>query len=144
VRCVRLETVADTKTADAITLAWQEVASGADAELLLGCTVSPSAGFAACRWVAEAAAGAPANTWFGLNCCEGPEGLRPIVELLIEERGAGAVWIDPSAGLPPHQQPEEWAERMAELSDGFPLRAVGGCCGTTPRHIAQLRKTMEF
>ena len=141
---VRVETVGAATTADAVTQAWNDVARGSDAQLLLGCTVSPGAGYDACRWVAEVAASAPTNVGLGLNCCEGPAGLRSILELIVEERGPDTIWVDPSAGLPPHQSAGEWAERMAELIDGIPLRAVGGCCGTTPQHIADLRETMEI
>lgn len=139
-RVVRIETIATRGVADAALEAWRDVARGSEATLLLGCSVSPSAGADAMRWVLELAGSSsfPDAALIGLNCCEGPDGLRPVLEGLVERRGEDVVWVDPSAGLPPYQAPGQWAERTAELVHELRLAAVGGCCGTTPEGIRTL------
>lgn len=143
VRLVRAETITSRVGADAVLAAWDDVARGMDAvELMLGCSVAPSAGIDAQRWVLDLAGEAPAQVRIGLNCCEGPDGLRPLLEELVEVRGEDAVWADPSAGLAPHLAPRAWADATARLVESLPLRGVGGCCGTSPDALAYLREAV--
>ena len=83
---------------------------------------------------------------FGLNCALGAEQLRPYVEELSRIAHC-YVNAHPNAGLPNEfgeyeQSPEEMA---AELSDwakkGF-VNIVGGCCGSTPDHIAAIASSV--
>ncbi|MEO6867191.1 MAG: homocysteine S-methyltransferase family protein [Gaiellales bacterium] len=138
------ETLASRAQADAWLSAWHDVASGlTSVEVLVGCTINPSAGLDACRWVLELATELPAHLQLGLNCCEGPQGLRPYLEQLSEIRGS--VWTMPSAGIPvnglteaaswPLAEGAAWAEQVAELVEDLPVTAVGGCCGTHPESI---------
>jgi methionine synthase I (cobalamin-dependent) len=147
VAAVQCETITDRRIADAFLGAWDDVARGVrDVEVRLGCSVSPSAGAEAQRWVLELAGEAPAEVAIGLNCCEGPIGLRPLLAELAELRAD--AWVMPSAGLPvadssgverwPLDRPNDWASAVAELVEDLPVAAVGGCCGTTPSHIAAL------
>ncbi len=149
-RAVLCETVTDAKTARAFAAAWREVAAGVrDVEVLLGCSVSPSAGAEACRWTTELAGELDDAIQLGLNCCEGPLGLRPVLEAIAEERGT--TWAMPSAGLPvaggpgeepvrwPFAAPADWVEATLEAIDDLPVAALGGCCGTSPDTIAALR-----
>lgn len=143
VRLLRVETVVSRAVADAVLAAWRDVARGVDdACLLLGCTVAPSAGPDAVRWVSELASDVPGDIRLGLNCCEGPDGLRGPLEALVEARGEDAVWVDPSAGVGAHVAPRAWADAMRQLAEGLPLLAIGGCCGTTPDGIAYLRDSI--
>ncbi len=80
---------------------------------------------------------------FGLNCALGPYELRQHVEELsrvCEYR----VSAHPNAGLPNEMGGYDLtaADMAKEISDwarsGF-LNIVGGCCGTTPEHIAAIR-----
>jgi methionine synthase I (cobalamin-dependent) len=141
VDAVQCETVHERAIADAFLTAWHDVAPGvSDVELRLGCTVSPSRGSDAVRWVADLASEAPALVHLGLNCCEGPIGLRDILATISELRPG--TWVMPSIGLP-GAEVDDWATHVAELVAGLPIAAVGGCCGTTPALIHALVGEMD-
>ena len=81
----------------------------------------------------------------GLNCATGPQEMSEHVKFLAEN-WEGFISLQPNAGLPElvdgqtkyPLSPEEmamWVERFI-AEDGVNL--VGGCCGTTPAHIAAL------
>jgi len=78
----------------------------------------------------------------GLNCALGAAQLRPYLKVL-SENAPFAVSAHPNAGLPNEfgeydQTPQQMADEVNEfLQSGF-LNIVGGCCGTTPDHIAAL------
>lgn len=85
----------------------------------------------------------------GLNCSTGPEGmLEPVRQ--IAETAYVPVLAKPNAGLPElidgntvyRTGPEEFAEIGAKLIDAG-ANVIGGCCGTTPAHIAALAKAVE-
>lgn len=146
VRAVVCETVTSREMADAVLAAWADVAAGVNGiELLLGCSTDPSDGEAA-RWIVELAGEAPDLVQLGLNCCAGPGGMRSLLESIAERRGR--TWAMPSAGLPtnppgappawPLADPASWAESTLEQVEGLPVTALGGCCGTTPDHVAAL------
>ncbi len=82
----------------------------------------------------------------GLNCALGPDLLRPHLETLsnICDR---FVSVHPNAGLPNafgeyDLTPEKMAEDMAEWARSGLMNIVGGCCGTTPAHIAAIAKAV--
>jgi len=78
----------------------------------------------------------------GLNCS-----LEPMEMLVTAERIAKAtklpVIVKPNAGLPDsgeyHTGAKEFAVQMTEFKK-LGVRIVGGCCGTTPEYIKELRK----
>ena len=78
----------------------------------------------------------------GLNCSFGAKELRPA----IQEIGAAAeclVCAYPNAGLPNElgeydETPEETASHIGEWAESGLVNIVGGCCGTTPEHIAAM------
>ena len=80
---------------------------------------------------------------FGLNCATGP---REMTEHLrhLSQHCSVPISVLPNAGLPSivHGQthydltPDELAEYHARFITDFGVRVVGGCCGTTPAHIA--------
>ncbi len=80
----------------------------------------------------------------GANCSLGPRQLRPVAERLLACASVPVV-MKPNAGLPVlaegktvfNVNAEEFAEETAALAD-LGVRAVGGCCGTTPEYIAAL------
>ena len=80
----------------------------------------------------------------GLNCALGAKDLRQYVEDLSNIANT-YVSAHPNAGLPNEfGEYDESAEYMADLlrefgESGF-LNIVGGCCGTTPAHIAAINK----
>lgn len=76
----------------------------------------------------------------GLNCGHGAERMRPYIERLSAV-AACAVSAHPNAGLPDNEgRYGETPEMMAATIEGYLsaglLNVVGGCCGTTPMHIA--------
>ena len=79
----------------------------------------------------------------GLNCCDGPSSvIEPLQEAIVH--ASIPLIAKPSAGLPRHGylSPEEFAMQMLPvLKTGVSM--VGGCCGTTPAHIAQLRRILD-
>ena len=85
----------------------------------------------------------------GLNCSLGPTELAPLVgELAPHDRAL--VMAQPNAGLPRIQDgetvfdvgPNEFAQAMEAIMDAG-ATVVGGCCGTTPDHIAALRALID-
>lgn len=78
----------------------------------------------------------------GLNCGHGAERMRPYIERLSAV-AACAVSAHPNAGLPDNEgRYGETPEMMAATIEGYLsaglLNVVGGCCGTTPMHIAAI------
>lgn len=84
----------------------------------------------------------------GFNCGFGPDLMLPFVKRLVE-RTTLPIIVKPNAGLP-HLVgrktvftvgPDEFARDVALLVEAG-ASIVGGCCGTTPAHIAALRKQL--
>lgn len=78
----------------------------------------------------------------GLNCALGSELMEPYLAVL-SEKSSFAVSAHPNAGLPnAFGQYDETAEIMAQKVDSFfkkdLVNIIGGCCGTTPEHIAKI------
>ncbi len=83
----------------------------------------------------------------GANCSVGPKELLPIVQELAQ--GSLPVIVQPNAGLPQLIDdetvfplgPKGFAAQMEPLLQY--VKVIGGCCGTTPGHIAQLRNLLK-
>jgi 5-methyltetrahydrofolate--homocysteine methyltransferase len=82
----------------------------------------------------------------GLNCSTGPEDMRDAIRFLGEYCPVPVACI-PNAGLPLQgpdgetifpEQPEPLAEALKEFVERYGVGVVGGCCGTTPAHIAAI------
>lgn len=83
----------------------------------------------------------------GLNCALGAKELRPYLKVLAE-KAPFLVSAYPNAGLPNEfGQYDQDAEEMAQLVEDFLkegwINILGGCCGTTPEHIAALAQTAQ-
>ena len=80
----------------------------------------------------------------GLNCALGADLMRPYVQILAKE-SPFLVSAHPNAGLPNEmgeydESPEEMGAVVEEfLQSGF-MNIIGGCCGTTPAHIAEIAR----
>jgi len=80
----------------------------------------------------------------GVNCGLGPDKLLSVVDTLTKVSSIPVI-VNPNAGLPEFDGeqtvyrvlPEEFAEQMSAFLD-LGAHGVGGCCGTTPQHIAAL------
>ena len=70
------------------------------------------------------------------DVCEGPIGAYPNVE---DRRGI-AVTTHVNRYLPPLVAPGEFAEAVRRWRAEFGIALAGGCCGTTPEHLAALRE----
>lgn len=84
---------------------------------------------------------------FGLNCALGPEDLRQYVAEL-SRIAESYVSAHPNAGLPNafgeyDLSPQAMAQQIAEWASAGYLNIVGGCCGTTPAHIAAIRRAVQ-
>jgi 5-methyltetrahydrofolate--homocysteine methyltransferase len=82
----------------------------------------------------------------GLNCSTGPEDMRDAIRFLGEFSPLPVACI-PNAGLPLQgpdgetifpERPEPLAEALKEFVERYDVGIVGGCCGTTPEHIAAI------
>ena len=78
----------------------------------------------------------------GLNCALGAHELRQHIAVLAQVADA-PVSCHPNAGLPNafggyDETPESMAEQLREFAQSGLLNIVGGCCGTTPEHIAAI------
>ncbi|MGH8596282.1 MAG: homocysteine S-methyltransferase family protein, partial [Gammaproteobacteria bacterium] len=78
----------------------------------------------------------------GLNCALGAADLRPYVEELSRIADTH-ISLHPNAGLPNEfgeydETPAYMADVLAEFARAGFLNMVGGCCGTTPEHIAAI------
>jgi 5-methyltetrahydrofolate--homocysteine methyltransferase len=86
----------------------------------------------------------------GLNCALGAAVMRPYIEELAKV--AGDTWVScyPNAGLPNpmsetgfDETPEVTAGMLAEFAQAGFVNIVGGCCGTTPEHIAEIARRVS-
>ena len=78
----------------------------------------------------------------GLNCALGAKELRQHVDALAQIADV-AVSAHPNAGLPNafggyDETPGDMAADLREFAESGLLNLVGGCCGTTPEHIAAI------
>ena len=81
----------------------------------------------------------------GLNCALGAALMRPYLEELAHIAGDTFVSCYPNAGLPNpmsetgfDETPEITASLLEEFARAGFLNIAGGCCGTTPEHIARI------
>ncbi len=83
----------------------------------------------------------------GLNCSLGAVEMRPYLEEL-SAKTHHFVSVYPNAGLPNQfgeydQGPKEMAGYLKDFTDHGFANIIGGCCGTTPEHIRELRKVAD-
>jgi 5-methyltetrahydrofolate--homocysteine methyltransferase len=83
----------------------------------------------------------------GLNCALGATLMRPYVEELAKIAGDTFISCYPNAGLPNpmsdtgfDETPEITGALVEEFAKSGFLNIAGGCCGTTPDHIAEIAK----
>ena len=82
----------------------------------------------------------------GLNCGQGLDGYKTLITELVSLVTC-LVIVQPNAGLPEmvdgaaqyNLSPADFAQFMAEVA-GLGVQILGGCCGTTPAHIAAVVK----
>lgn len=84
---------------------------------------------------------------FGLNCSLGAEAMIPMVADVTSFCDVPVVCY-PNAGLPNElggydETPEQMASAMRRMAQEGGLNFAGGCCGTTPAHIAAIKKELS-
>ncbi len=83
----------------------------------------------------------------GMNCATGPTEMAEHIHYLAKN-WPKKISLLPNAGLPIlvegqtvfPLQAEPFAQKVAEYVESCGIHIVGGCCGTTPQHIAELVK----
>ena len=86
----------------------------------------------------------------GLNCATGPAEMSEHLRVLSKTSQVG-ISVMPNAGLPqlgPNGAtyplgPDALADYLAQFIDSYGLTLVGGCCGTTPAHLAAVVKRLQ-
>ena len=83
----------------------------------------------------------------GLNCALGAPEMRPYIAEMSRIADT-FVSCYPNAGLPNafgeyDESPKRQAGYIAEFAEAGFVNLVGGCCGTTPAHIAEIAKAVE-
>src|SRR5215207_4269981 len=87
---------------------------------------------------------------FGLNCSTGPHEMVPSVRWLSEQELP--ILVMPNAGMPQNEggravykmTPKEIAEALKDFVNKYDhVRMIGGCCGTNPQHITELRRVLD-
>ncbi|MFC1537879.1 homocysteine S-methyltransferase family protein [Candidatus Latescibacterota bacterium] len=85
----------------------------------------------------------------GSNCGSGIDNIIEVARIMKPSTDL-PLWFKPNAGLPElvsgetvyKETPEEMAARVPELIEAG-ANIVGGCCGTTPEHIAEIRNVID-
>ncbi len=85
----------------------------------------------------------------GINCSTGPQGILEGLEKMVKVTDKPVI-AQPNAGLPKHVEgrhiylstPEYFAT-YAKTFVQLGVRIVGGCCGTTPAHIKEMKSSIR-
>ncbi len=86
----------------------------------------------------------------GLNCALGAALMRPYIQELARVAGDTFISCYPNAGLPNpmsdtgfDETPEVTSRLLREFAAEGLVNIVGGCCGTTPEHIAAIGEAVQ-
>ncbi len=149
---IMVETVFDTLNAKAAVYACLEMKRerGLETPIMVSGTITDASGRTLSGQTAEA-------FWvslmhgelfsIGLNCALGANDMLPHIKLL-DKNATCLISAHPNAGLPNEfGEYDQTAEQMADqvrpfLSEGH-VNIIGGCCGTTPKHIEALKKLAD-
>ena len=149
---ILIETVFDTLNAKAAVLAVKELAVdlGREIPIMLSMTLTDLSGRNLSGHTVEAFWASVAHAdplTIGLNCSFGAAQLRPHLAALAR-LAPTLIMAYPNAGLPNDmgeydEAAEETAAQVREWLDEGLVNAIGGCCGTTPAHIAAIAGTVR-
>ncbi|MBD9552716.1 methionine synthase [Pantoea sp. PNT01] len=149
---IMIETVFDTLNAKAAIYAVQTEmeALGVTLPLMISGTITDASGRTLSGQTTEAFYNSLRHAEplsFGLNCALGPDELRQYVAEL-SRIAEGYVTAHPNAGLPNafgeyDLDAELMAQQIGEWATSGFLNIIGGCCGTTPKHIAAMVAAVE-
>lgn len=149
---IMVETIFDTLNAKAALFAVEEAfdARGARLPIMISGTITDASGRTLSGQTAEAfwySVRHVQPTAIGLNCALGAKDLRVHIDVLAQIADSH-VSTHPNAGLPNafggyDETPEDMAAVLGEFARAGLLNLVGGCCGTTPAHIAAIAAAVE-
>ena len=149
---ILIETVFDTLNCKAGIMAAKEAerATGREVPLMVSMTLTDLSGRNLSGHTVEA-------FWFavrharpvsiGLNCSFGAEQLRPHVQTLAAMADT-LIQVYPNAGLPNElgcydELPEQTAALVRAWAERGLVNILGGCCGSSPAHIAAIAKAVQ-
>ncbi|MFN4985496.1 MAG: methionine synthase [Ignavibacteria bacterium] len=145
---ILIETITDTLNAKAAIKAYAELADelGMHVPVMISGTITDMSG-------RTLSGQTPAAFWtsishtrnllsVGLNCALGSNMMRPFIQE-ISNTASAYVSLYPNAGLPNamggyDESAEYMAEQAREYAQAGFVNILGGCCGTTPEHIAAI------
>ncbi|WP_322527430.1 methionine synthase [Salinicola sp. LHM] len=149
---ILIETIFDTLNAKAAIYALEALfeARGKRLPVMISGTITDASGRTLSGQTTEAFWNAVRHAQplsIGLNCALGAEELRPYLEELSNKADT-FVSAHPNAGLPNEfgeydQSAEEMAAIVGEFARSGLINVIGGCCGTTPEHIAAVKRAVD-
>jgi 5-methyltetrahydrofolate--homocysteine methyltransferase len=149
---ILIETIIDTLNTKAAIVAVQDVvdARGLDIPLIISVTITDRSGRTLSGQTLDAfyIAIEHARPWaVGINCALGAAEMRPFIAELAR---IAECWVSayPNAGLPNafgqyDQTPDETGALLRDFAESGFVNILGGCCGTTPDHIARVRAAVD-
>ena len=149
---ILIETIFDTLNAKAGIVAAREAAeaAGRDVPLMISMTITDLSGRNLSGHTVEAfwyAVRHAKPVTVGLNCSFGAQQLRPHVQALSRIADT-LIMAYPNAGLPNElgaydERPGQTAAFVREWADLALVNILGGCCGSTPAHIAAIAEAIS-
>ncbi|MDR1879190.1 MAG: methionine synthase [Bacteroidales bacterium] len=142
-----IETIFDTLNAKAALVALQDCCRQKQVEIpvMISVTLSDTSGRTLSGQTLEAFYTTVSHLnllSIGMNCGLGTKQMMPYVEELSDMSDFN-ICVYPNAGLPDQfghytQSPEEMADDVELMLEKGWINIIGGCCGTTPEHIAEI------
>lgn len=146
-----IETIFDTLNAKAAIYAAEEAfrTTNKRVKIMLSATVADISGRTLSGQTIQAFVASVAHAdlfSIGLNCSFGAKELKPYLKTLSEIAPC-FVSAHPNAGLPNQfgcydETPESMAKQIDEYLNEKLVNIIGGCCGTTPKHIEAIGKLL--
>ncbi len=147
-----IETIFDTLNAKAAIFAAEKAmkACRKKVEIMLSATIADSSGRTLSGQTIKAFIASVSHAdvlSIGLNCSFGARELKPYLKEL-SENASWYISTHPNAGLPNQfgeydETPELMAEQIKEYVDEKLVNIIGGCCGTSPAHIAAYQELVK-
>ncbi len=147
-----IETIFDTLNAKAAVFALEEVFTkhGQRWPVMISGTITDASGRTLTGQTTEAFYNSLRHAQplsIGLNCALGPDLLRQYVQEM-SRISEFAVSAHPNAGLPNELgeydlEADPMANSIGEWAESGFINIIGGCCGTTPEHIAYMARQVE-
>ena len=152
VDAILIETIFDTVNARAAVEAARAAAkkAGREVPLMLSFTIADGDGHNMlgqdiCKFVAEVTGGDILSV--GVNCCRDAQLAVPLLRRLGSETDC-RISLYPNAGMPDASgryalSPEAMQQAVWSIAEQHLLDIIGGCCGTTDKHIRKLAEMVE-